>query len=156
MLSQKAKYALKALIVLSQSEDDELLQANEIAEQQNIPKKFLDLILLELRRHQLVDSRRGKKGGYLLGRPAESITIGEIVRIIDGPIAPIPCASVTAYRPCTDCSDVRTCAVRKIMRRVRDAAAGILDNITLAEAAGRKHGHKTRRHRTFRPSRDVA
>jgi Rrf2 family protein len=156
MLSQKAKYALKALLALAGSAEDELLQANDIAEMQNIPKKFLDLILLELRRHKLVDSRRGKKGGYLLGRPAKSITIGEVVRIVDGPLAPIPCASVTAYRPCADCDDVRSCAVRRMMRRVRDAASEILDNTTLAEAAGAKTATKTRATRARRPARQLA
>jgi Rrf2 family protein len=133
MLSQKAKYALKALIALAEVDDGELLQAGEIAERHNIPKKFLDLILLELRRHRLVDSRRGKKGGYLLMRAADTIKVGDIVRVIDGPLAPIPCASVTAYRPCPDCDDTKACAVRKIMREVRDAAADVLDNRTLAE-----------------------
>lgn len=146
MLSQKAKYALKALIALAEA-DGELLQANEIADAHNIPKKFLDLILLELRRHRLVDSRRGKKGGYLLGRPAEDIKIGDVVRAIDGPLAPIPCASVTAYRPCADCDDHKACVVRKIMRDVRDAAAGVLDNVTLAEAAQKKRHNKGRARR---------
>jgi Rrf2 family protein len=135
MLSQKAKYALKALIALAEAEDGALLQAGEMAEAHNIPKKFLDLILLELRRHRLVDSRRGKKGGYLLMRPADTIKVGDIVRVIDGPLAPIPCASVTAYRPCTDCNDTKSCTIRKIMREVRDAAAGVLDNRTLADLA---------------------
>jgi Rrf2 family protein len=151
MLSQKARYALKALIALAGA-DGELLQGNEIAEAHNIPKKFLDLILLELRRHRLVDSRRGKKGGYLLGRPAEDIKIGDVVRAIDGPLAPIPCASVTAYRPCSDCNDHKACMIRKIMRDVRDAAAGVLDNVTLAEAAPKKKPGKARArvHRTLR------
>lgn len=138
MLSQKARYALKALIALAESDEDELLQANEMADKHNIPKKFLDLILLELRRHRLIDSRRGKKGGYLLLKPAESIMIGDIVRAIDGPLAPIPCASVTAYRPCPDCDDTKACMIRRIMREVRDAASGVLDNISLAEAAKKK------------------
>ena len=150
MLSQKAKYALKALIALAEADEGKLLQANEIAKGHNIPKKFLDLILLELRRHRLVDSRRGKKGGYLLMRPAESIMIGDIVRVIDGPLAPIPCASVTAYRPCPDCTDTKTCMVRKIMREVRDAAAGVLDNITLAEATQKKAGKKAKPSRARR------
>jgi Rrf2 family protein len=150
MLSQKAKYALKALIALAEVDDGELLQANEIADKHNIPKKFLDLILLELRRHRLVDSRRGKKGGYLLLRPAETIMIGDIVRAIDGPLAPIPCASVTAYRPCPDCNDHKTCTVRRIMREVRDAAAGVLDNVTLAEAAQKKTSKKGKTSRTRR------
>jgi Rrf2 family protein len=145
MLSQKAKYALKALIALAEA-DGELLQANEIAEAHNIPKKFLDLILLELRRHGLVDSRRGKKGGYLLGRSAATIMAGDIVRAIDGPLAPIPCASVTAYQPCADCVDHRACAIRKIMRAVRDAAAGVLDNVSLADFAQKKRSRKNASH----------
>ena len=156
MLSQKAKYALKALLVLAESGEDELLQAGEIAEQQNIPKKFLDLILLELRRHGLVDSRRGKKGGYLLGRPADSIMIGDIVRVVDGPLAPIPCASVTAYRRCPDCRDERACAVRRIMREVRDAAAHILDHKSLADVAAEKPAKRTKTARSRRPLRKVA
>ncbi|GAA0561780.1 RrF2 family transcriptional regulator [Rhizomicrobium electricum] len=145
MLSQKAKYALKALIALAEAENGELLQAGEMAEAHNIPKKFLDLILLELRRHRLVDSRRGKRGGYLLMRPADTIKVGDIVRVIDGPLAPIPCASVTAYRPCTDCGDTKSCTVRKIMREVRDAAAGVLDNRTLADLAKPPKKAKARR-----------
>ena len=145
MLSQKAKYALKALIALAEAAEGELLQAGEMAEAHNIPKKFLDLILLELRRHRLVDSRRGKKGGYLLMRPAHTMKIGDIVRVIDGPLAPIPCASVTAYRPCPDCGDTKACAVRKIMREVRDAAAGVLDNRTLADLAKAPRKPKTTR-----------
>jgi Rrf2 family protein len=138
MLSQKAKCALKAHIALAEADDGEFLQANDIAETHSIPKKFLDLILLELRRHRLVDSRRGKKGGYLLMRAANTFMIGDIVRAIDGPLAPIPCASVTAYRPCTDCNDTKACMVRKIMREVRDAAAGVLDNIALAGTTQKK------------------
>jgi Rrf2 family protein len=133
MLSQKAKYALKALIALAETNPGDLLQAGDIADRNNIPKKFLDLILLELRRHRLVDSRRGKNGGYLLMRPADTTKIGDIVRFIDGPLAPLSCASVSAYRPCPDCDDTKSCNVRKIMREVRDAAAGVLDNRTLAD-----------------------
>ena len=135
MLSQKAKYALKALLALAKVPEGELLQSGEIAEQENIPKKFLDLILLELRKHRLVDSVRGKKGGYILCKPAEDIMIGDIVRVIDGPLAPIACASVTAYRRCRDCKNEKACMVRFLMRGVRDAASGILDQMSLAEAA---------------------
>jgi Rrf2 family protein len=98
-----------------------------------------------------VDSRRGKKGGYLLGKPAETIMIGDIIRVIDGPLAPIPCASVTAYRRCADCHDERTCAIRKMMREVRDAAAAILDHRTLADAVGPKKARKAKiQRRTLR------
>lgn len=135
MLSQKAKYAIKALLALSRVREGELLQAKDIAADNQIPKKFLDLIFFELRGHGLVHSMRGREGGYMLNQPADSITIARIVRAVDGPLAPLPCASVTAYRRCDDC-DEKSCAVRKVMREVRDAASAILDNMTLAEAAG--------------------
>jgi Rrf2 family protein len=111
------------------------MQAAEIAHENNIPKKFLDLIFFELRGHGLVHSTRGREGGYALSMPPASISIARIVRAIDGPLAPLPCASVTAYRRCADCTDEKTCEVRKMMREVRDAAAAILDNTSLAEAA---------------------
>lgn len=135
MLSQKAKYALKALLALAAASEGQLLQGGEIAERQQIPKKFLDLILQELRKHRLVESARGKKGGYMLALPADEITIGRIIRAIDGPLAPIACASVTGYRRCPDCQNEKACAVRRLMRDVRDAAAGILDHVSLADAA---------------------
>lgn len=133
MLSRKAKYALKAMTHLASLDQGELAQAADIAAHENIPKKFLDLILIELRRHRLVESFRGQQGGYTLGKPARDISLGQIVRIIDGPLAPIACASVTAYRPCSDC-DVKTCPVRMSMRKVRDAASSVLDHLTLEDA----------------------
>jgi Rrf2 family protein len=135
MLSQKAKYAIKALLVLARAEDGELVQVNEIAEGENIPKKFLDLIFFELRRHGLIVSTRGREGGYALGMPAAEISIASIVRAVDGPLAPLPCASVKFYRRCSDCDNEKTCEVRRLMREVRDAASAILDNTSLAEAA---------------------
>jgi Rrf2 family protein len=135
MLSQKAKYAIKALLVLARAKNGELVQAGDIAVEQNIPKKFLDLIFFELRRHGLVQSTRGREGGYTLGMPAASISIAGIVRAVDGPLAPLPCASVTAYRRCSDCDNEKTCEVRRLMREVRNAASAILDNTSLAEAA---------------------
>jgi len=137
MLSNKAKYALKAMFALTSLKDDQRLQSNEIAEDQNIPKKFLDLILLELRRHGLVQSYRGQQGGYALAKSASTITLGNIVRVIDGPLAPIACASVTGYQRCADC-DPDTCLVRYNMRKVRDAISTILDQTTLAEASRMK------------------
>jgi Rrf2 family protein len=135
MLSQKAKYAIKALLMLARAKNGALVQVNEIAEEQNIPKKFLDLIFFELRRHGLIVSTRGREGGYALGPPAEDISIASIVRAVDGPLAPLPCASVKFYRRCSDCDDEKTCEVRRLMREVRDAASAILDNTSLAEAA---------------------
>jgi Rrf2 family protein len=135
MLSQKAKYAIKALLALSRAPRGQLLQSKDISQKHNIPKKFLDLIFFELRGHGLIHSTRGREGGYALSQPPDSITMARIVRAVDGPLAPLPCASVTAYRRCDDCADEKTCEVRKVMREVRDAASAILDNMTLADAA---------------------
>jgi Rrf2 family protein len=135
MLSHKAKYAMKALIALARA-GDALLQSADIADEHKIPKKFLDLIFFELRGHGMIHSTRGRQGGYSLSKPPEDITIASIVRAVDGPLAPLPCASVRFYRRCADCKDEKTCEVRKVMREVRDAASAILDNTTLAEVAG--------------------
>ncbi len=135
MLSQKAKYAIKALITLAKAPYNHLVQARDIATSQKIPKKFLDLIFFELRRHGLIQSNRGRDGGYRLAQPADRISIAQIVRAVDGALAPLPCASVRFYRRCDDCEDEKTCEVRHMMREVRDAASAILDNTSLAEAA---------------------
>src|SRR5579871_6839778 len=108
-----------------------LAQVADIAEQNEISKKFLDHILTELRHAGLVYSKKGRGGGYALARPSHEIRIGAIVRTLDGPLAPIPCASVTAFRPCDDCADLKTCPVRIIMLDARNAIASVLDNRTL-------------------------
>jgi Rrf2 family protein len=142
MLSQKTKYALRALLMLAEAPPEELVLIQDVAERQKVPRKFLELILLELKRHGFVHSQRGRSGGYCLARPAETINFGQVVRAMDGPIAPLPCASVTGYRRCADCVDEQTCAIRKVMRSVRDAMAEILDRTTLADALGGKlDGH---------------
>ena len=133
MLSQKAKYALKAMIALAEAEEGALVQAHDIATRHNVPKKFLGLILLELKRRGLIHSHRGKQGGYTLARPAGEITFGQVVRTMDGPLAPIPCASLTGYRRCADCRDEEACAIRRVMRQVRDSISGVLDQVTLAD-----------------------
>jgi Rrf2 family protein len=134
MLSQKCKYALQALLVLARENSDELLLVSDIAERENLPKKFLEAILLELNRNGLVRSRRGRGGGYALAKPADLITFGQVVRIMDGPLAPLSCVSVNYYRRCDDCKDEQTCEIRKVMRRVRDAIANELDGTSLAQA----------------------
>lgn len=134
MLSQKAKYAIRALLFLAEQPENEPVLIAEIAERQNVPKKFLELILLELKHNGLVRSLRGKHGGYTLAKRPEAISIGNIIRLIDGPLAPVPCVSKTAYRRCDDCPDENTCAIRDVMRRVRDSMARILDNTSLADA----------------------
>lgn len=148
MLSNKAKYAFKAMFALARLGPGELLQAKDIAERDNISKKFLDLILLELRGHGLIRAFRGKRGGYCLARPSDEITLGQIVRIIDGPLAPIACASVTAYRRCTDCKSEADCLVRQSMKRVRDAASDILDHTTLRSALAMEKSRKSRTSRS--------
>ena len=134
MLSQKCKYALQALLVLARENSDELLLVSDIAEREALPKKFLEAILLELNRNGLVRSRRGRGGGYALAKPADSITFGQVLRIMDGPLAPLSCVSVNYYRRCDDCRDENTCEIRKVMRRVRDAIATELDGTSLADA----------------------
>jgi len=132
MLTRKGKYGLKALVYLAKLPAGDLAFVNEIATDQNIPKKFLDAILSELRNAGFVQSRKGKDGGYRLARPATEIKVGHVVRVLDGPLAPIPCASRTQYQPCDDC-DEATCQVRHIMLDVRQAIAEVLDNRSLAE-----------------------
>ncbi|WP_404294348.1 RrF2 family transcriptional regulator (plasmid) [Microvirga sp. RSM25] len=132
MLTAKGKYGLKALIHLAEIPTGELVQVPDLAKANNIPKKFLDAILGDLRNAGIVQSRKGKSGGYRLARPPEEIKVGSIVRVLDGPLAPIPCASHTRYHPCDDC-DVITCQVRHIMLRVRNAIAEVLDHTTLAQ-----------------------
>lgn len=134
MLSQKCKYALQALLVLAREPSQELLLVSDIAERERLPKKFLEAILLELNRNGLVRSRRGRGGGYALAKPADLITFGQVVRIIDGPLAPLSCVSVNYYRRCEDCRDEMTCEIRKVMRRVRDAIATELDGTSLQDA----------------------
>lgn len=133
MLTNKGKYGLKAMVHLAGVEPGELAQVADIAERNSISKKFLDHILTELRHAGLVYSKKGKGGGYALARPPHEIRVGAIVRVLDGPLAPIPCASVTAFRVCEDCADLNTCAVRLIMVEARNAIASVLDNRTLAE-----------------------
>jgi Rrf2 family protein len=135
MLSQKAKYAIKALLFLTRAQaQGKVIAARDIATRENIPKKFLELIFFELRRHGLVVSMRGREGGYALAKRAADISIASIVRAVDGPIAPLPCASVRFYRRCEDCQNENECEVRRLMREVRDAAAAILDTTSLADA----------------------
>lgn len=131
MISQKAKYALRALVELARVKDGEALLINDIAERQRIPKKFLEQILLDLKHQGLLQSRRGRGGGYSLLKDPREITIGQIMRIIDGPLAPLPCLSRMAYRPCEDCEDEAACGIRRVFAKAYDATAQVLDNTTL-------------------------
>lgn len=135
MLSQKAKYALRALVALARG-DGAQLSAGELSARAGAPRKFLEAILLELSRNQIVVSRRGKFGGYTLARPADGIAFAEIIRIIDGPLALAPCVSPRlGFRKCADCPDLETCTLREALARARDATADVLEAYTLAHAA---------------------
>lgn len=132
MLTKKGKYGLKAAVYLARLPAGGSVQVAEIAEANNIPKKFLDVILNELRNAGFLASKKGKLGGYRLGKAADEIVVGEMIRTLDGPLAPFPCASRNAYVPCEDC-DVSRCEVRRLMVKVRDAIGTVLDTYTLAE-----------------------
>ncbi|MBB4064492.1 RrF2 family transcriptional regulator [Gellertiella hungarica] len=133
MISQKAKYALRALSALARGDRAQPRQISEIATSQNIPKKFLEQILLDLKREGIVRSLRGKQGGYLLLKPAAEITFGEVLRIIDGPLAPLPCLSITAYRRCDDCDGELSCEIRHVFHRVAEAERAVLFSSTIAD-----------------------
>jgi Rrf2 family protein len=135
VISQKAKYALRALVALAREGD--AMMIGQIAIRERIPRKFLEQILLELKRHGIVMSRRGKLGGYALLMPADQITFGRVLRIIDGPIAPLPCLSRIAYRRCSDCKTEETCEIRRVFARVANSAREVLDRTTLSDAIKR-------------------
>jgi len=113
-----------------------------LADRDAIPKKFLEAILLDLKRHGLVHSKKGKGGGYFLRRRPDEITVGEVIRALEGPLALVPCVSQTAYTRCVECLDEQTCAVRLVMQEVRDATARILNNTTLIDINSRKTRRK--------------
>jgi Rrf2 family protein len=134
VLSRKSKYGLKALMTLARAENrGHPVLIAELANRDRIPQKFLEAILLELKRHGVVESRKGKGGGYFLRRAPDDITFGEVIRVLDGPLAAVPCVSQMAYMKCTECVDEQTCGVRVAMKEVRDATARILDSTTLAD-----------------------
>jgi Rrf2 family protein len=133
MLTQRSRYALRALIFIARSGSVEPVPISAIAADQKLPRKFLEAILLDLKNGGLVNSFRGKMGGYRLARPASQISFGEIIRLIEGPLALVPCVSITAYQRCHDCFEETTCVIRKVMLVVREQTANILDTTSLAD-----------------------
>ena len=133
MLSKKSKYALKAALVLAGEYGRGPVLISDLAQREGIPRKFLELILLELKNHGILGSKKGKGGGYFLGKPPRAITVGALIRVLDGPLAPISCVSRTAYARCAECKDEQTCGVRLVMKEVRDSIAGILDSTSLED-----------------------
>ena len=144
-LSKRGEYGLRALINLADNADPDqpypLVQIKDISERENIPAKYLEQILLALKNAGLLQSKMGFGGGYYLAKPASEITLGQIVRILDGPLAPIRCVSQMAYEPC-DCPDERTCGLRMVMGDVRNAIANILDHTSLADVSQRMNGQR--------------
>lgn len=136
-LSKKTQYSLRALYALTRHYGQGPLLIQELADAESIPKKFLEQILLALKGYGLVHSKKGKGGGYALAQPPKLIKIGSVVRLIEGPLAPLPCASETRFRKCDECPDAETCATRLVMKEVRDAVAKVLDDTSLEDAVRR-------------------
>jgi Rrf2 family protein len=135
MLSQKTRYALRALLHLAEAEPGRSVQAGEIAQLQQVPRKYLELILLDLKKAGFISSRRGPGGGYVLAKPAADINFADILRATEGPIALVPCASINFYARCADCHDEASCAIRRVMAQVREDTVRTLSRTTLADAA---------------------
>ncbi len=133
MITQRSRYGLRAMLVLAKQPDGAPpLPMSRIAIDANVPRKFLEIILTELKSSKLVVSTRGKQGGFHLARPAHLISFGDIIRVIEGPLALVPCVSRTAYKRCKDCKDENTCEIRRAMLVVRDDTARILDGTSLS------------------------
>ena len=138
MLTRKGKYGLKAMLALAKRHGGGPVLIGDLAEQEAIPKKFLENILLALKHRGLVHSRKGPHGGYQLAKAPGQISVGDVIRTLDGPLALVSCVSQTAYAPCEECVTEKDCAVRRVFQQVRDETARILDGTTLAAAAGAK------------------
>ena len=130
----KAKYALRALTHFAQAGQGEQLLSSDIAERESIPKKFLESILCDLRHHGLLDSRKGRRGGYRLRPGAQAASVASVVRMIDGPSAPVPCLNGTGRR-CEDCPNQGRCSIRMVFQEAHQATLRVLENTTIADLA---------------------
>ena len=133
MITMKTKYALKALAYLATAPPEEPVLIAEIAEKEGIPRKFLELILAELKQHGFVRSRKGRGGGYFLAVEPQKVAIAAVMRVLDGPIAPVPCLSRTAYQRCEGCREEATCGVRLVLQDLYEASVKILESTTLKD-----------------------
>ncbi len=133
MISKKTKYGLHALIYLAKHYSSGPALIADLAKQERIPRKFLEAILLELKKQGVLESKKGKGGGYALSRHPKDIKMGQVIRILDGPLAPVACVSQTAYRKCDECREESCCGIRIVMKEVRDAIANILDKTSLED-----------------------
>lgn len=146
-ISKKTKYALQALFALARKYQQGPVLIADLAASERIPKKFLELILLELKNNGILGSKKGKGGGYFLNRDPAGVSLGEVIRVLDGSMAPVPCVSQMAYRRCEECHDEETCGIRAVMQDVRDATVKLLDSENLASVLRREHalGQKKRK-----------
>lgn len=133
MLSRKAKYAINALVYLTKNQAEGPLLIEQIAREEMIPKKFLELILLDLKNAGILDSKRGKGGGYFLLKAPSEVNVAEIIRLMDGPIALLPCVSSNFYEKCPECKDENLCGIRKVFSEVRAATLQILAQSSLED-----------------------
>ncbi len=133
VLTRRSKYALRALVYLARARGKGSVLIGEIAEKERIPKKFLEAILLELKNKGVLESRRGKGGGYQLAEEPGKVLVGQIIRLMDGPIAPVRCISRSAYAACEDCPDERLCTIRAVMKEVREKICEVVDWTTLSD-----------------------
>jgi Rrf2 family protein len=133
MLSQRTRYTIRALLHLADRYGEGPVQLSEIAEKQNIPAKFLTVMLSSMRRAGLVETMRGREGGYWLAKPPQQVSYGEIVRLTRGSLGLLPCASRLAYQQCTNCITEEKCRLHRVMLMVRDETARILDGLSLAD-----------------------
>ncbi|HTZ70307.1 MAG TPA: Rrf2 family transcriptional regulator [Acetobacteraceae bacterium] len=152
MLTSRAKYALRATLTLAEHHADRgWTSAGDIAESADVPKKFLEAILTQLRDQGLVESRRGPAGGHRLIADPATVSVADVIRSIDGPLAMTPCASATAFRACDDCADIETCRLRFVMRAARDAAAAVLEQCSLGDILARAAASMRRAHELVPP-----
>lgn len=133
MLSKKTKYGLKALTYIAKKQCDDPVSISEIAKSENISQKYLESILLSLKKAGVLSSKKGKSGGYYLLKTPKEIPMSKIIRTLEGPIAMLPCVSLNYYEKCDDCPDEKTCSAHKLMIQVRDSTLKILENTTLAD-----------------------
>ena len=140
MISNKARYAFRALLAIARAPQGDAMTSADIARRHSIPHKFLEQILLDLKKAGILESRRGKSGGYTMLRPADTVTFGEVLRLFEGPLAPLPCLSRQAYRRCDDCENESSCDLRREFGRAYDASRKVLDSRTLADAIGEGSG----------------
>lgn len=140
MISNKARYAFRALLAIARAPYGEAMASADIARRHAIPHKFLEQILLDLKKAGILESRRGKSGGYTMLRPADTVTFGEVLRLFEGPLAPLPCLSRQSYRRCDDCESEVSCELRREFGRAYDASRKVLDSRTLADAIADDEG----------------